>query len=77
MKDTPGWASPGSAPSDGQEPGASHPAEPTARPAGDQPADQPDASANPQSPGTKWSREQPPPGQWSAPAGLQNPAQPP
>ncbi|MEH0512360.1 MULTISPECIES: glycerophosphoryl diester phosphodiesterase membrane domain-containing protein [unclassified Streptomyces] len=77
MKDTPGWASPGSAPSDGQEPGASHPAEPAARPAGDRPAEQPDASANPQSPGTKWSKEQPPPGQWSAPAGLQNPAQPP
>ncbi|MEH0544727.1 glycerophosphoryl diester phosphodiesterase membrane domain-containing protein [Streptomyces sp. B21-105] len=77
MKDTPGWASPGSAPSDGQEPGASPAAEPAARPAGDQPADQPDVSANPQSPGTKWSKEQPPPGQWSAPAGLQNPAQPP
>ncbi|MER5197675.1 glycerophosphoryl diester phosphodiesterase membrane domain-containing protein [Streptomyces sp. NPDC002755] len=73
MKDTPGWASPGSAPSDGQEPGASHPAEPTDRPADAQPADQP--GANPQSPGTKWSKEQPPPGpgQWSAPAGPQNP----
>ncbi|MGW0873650.1 glycerophosphoryl diester phosphodiesterase membrane domain-containing protein [Streptomyces sp. NPDC002740] len=72
MKDTPGWASPGSAPSDGQEPGASHPAEPTDRPADGQPADQP--GANPQSPGTKWSKEQPPPGpgQWSAPAGPQN-----
>ncbi|MFF3202799.1 glycerophosphoryl diester phosphodiesterase membrane domain-containing protein [Streptomyces sp. NPDC002962] len=73
MKDTPGWASPGSAPSDGQEPGASHPAEPTDRPAGAQPADQPDA--NPQGPGSKWSKEQPPPGpgQWSAPAGAPNP----
>ncbi|MDQ0581403.1 glycerophosphoryl diester phosphodiesterase membrane domain-containing protein [Streptomyces rishiriensis] len=72
MKDTPGWASPGSAPSDGQEPGASRPAEPTDRPAGARPADQPDA--NPQSPGTKWSKEQPPPGpgQWSAPAGPPN-----
>jgi hypothetical protein len=75
MKDTPGWASPGSAPSDGQEPGASHPAEPTGRPAGQQPADQPDA--NPPSPGTKWSKEQPPPGQWSAPTGPQNPGQAP
>ncbi|MEH0578298.1 MULTISPECIES: glycerophosphoryl diester phosphodiesterase membrane domain-containing protein [Streptomyces] len=75
MKDTPGWASPGSAPSDGQEPGASHPAGPTVRPAGQQPADQP--AANPQSPGTKWSKEQPPPGQWSAPAGPQNPGQAP
>ncbi|MGW0944448.1 glycerophosphoryl diester phosphodiesterase membrane domain-containing protein [Streptomyces sp. NPDC002623] len=75
MKDTPGWASPGSAPSDGQEPGASHPAEPVDRPSGAQPADQP--GANPQSPGTKWSKEQPPPGQWSAPAGPQNPGQTP
>ncbi|QJT02103.1 hypothetical protein G9272_18730 [Streptomyces asoensis] len=77
MKDTPGWASPGSAPSDGQEPGASHPAEPTDRPVGAQPADQP--GPNPQSPGTKWSEEQPPPGpgQWSAPAGPPNPGQTP
>ncbi|MGW2044060.1 hypothetical protein ACWCPF_02595 [Streptomyces sp. NPDC001858] len=75
MKDTPGWASPGSAPSDGQEPGASHPAEPADRPAGAQPADQP--GANPQSPGTKWSKEQPPPAQWSAPTGPQNPGQSP
>ncbi|MFD9396442.1 glycerophosphoryl diester phosphodiesterase membrane domain-containing protein [Streptomyces sp. NPDC060000] len=73
MKDTPGWASPGSAPSDGQEPGASHPAEPADRPVGTQPADQPGADA--QSPGAKWSKEQPPagPGQWSAPAGSQSP----
>ncbi|MFJ1804553.1 MULTISPECIES: hypothetical protein [unclassified Streptomyces] len=73
MKDTPGWASPGSAPSDGQEPGASHPAEPTDRPADARPADQP--GEDPQSPGTKWSKEQPPPGpgQWSAPAGPQSP----
>ncbi|WP_327315479.1 glycerophosphoryl diester phosphodiesterase membrane domain-containing protein [Streptomyces sp. NBC_01235] len=75
MKDTPGWASPGSAPSDGQEPGASHPAEPTDRPVGAQPADQPGVNA--QSPGTKWSKEQPPPGQWSAPAGPQNPGRTP
>ncbi|MFF9098968.1 glycerophosphoryl diester phosphodiesterase membrane domain-containing protein [Streptomyces rubrogriseus] len=71
MNDTPGWASPGSAPSDGHEPGASGPAEPADRPAGpDQPAppaDRPDAE--PTSPGTKWSKEQPPPGQWSAPTG--------
>ncbi|MFH9553892.1 hypothetical protein ACIBAH_06440 [Streptomyces sp. NPDC051445] len=72
MNDTPGWASPGSAPPDGQEPGASRPAEPTDRPADAGPADQP--GANPQSPGTKWSKEQPPagPGQWSAPAQPQN-----
>ncbi|MFF5189085.1 glycerophosphoryl diester phosphodiesterase membrane domain-containing protein [Streptomyces sp. NPDC000345] len=72
MKDTPGWASPGSAPSDGQEPGASDPAD---RPAEPQPANQPDA--HPPSPGPKWSEEQPPPGQWSAPAGPRNPAQTP
>ncbi|MFE9625641.1 glycerophosphoryl diester phosphodiesterase membrane domain-containing protein [Streptomyces sp. NPDC006527] len=71
MKDTPGWASPGSTPSDGQEPGASHPAEP----GGTRPEDQP--AANPERPGTKWSQEQPPPAQWSAPTGAQNPAQPP
>ncbi|MEU3659516.1 glycerophosphoryl diester phosphodiesterase membrane domain-containing protein [Streptomyces sp. NPDC032940] len=64
MNDTPGWTSPGSAPSDGQEPGASGPAD---RPATGEPADRP--SAEPTSPGTKWSKEQPPPGQWSAPTG--------
>ncbi|WP_340378414.1 glycerophosphoryl diester phosphodiesterase membrane domain-containing protein [Streptomyces sp. SS7] len=70
MKDTPGWASPGSAPSDGREPGASDPA--------DQPADaQPESqsAANPADPHTKWSKEQPPPGPWSAPAGPQQPGQ--
>ncbi|MFG2571005.1 glycerophosphoryl diester phosphodiesterase membrane domain-containing protein [Streptomyces sp. NPDC048481] len=79
MKDSPGWASPGSAPSDGQEPGASRPAEPADRPAdrpdGAQPADQPDAGA--QIPGPKWSKEQPPPGRWSAPAGPGSPGQAP
>ncbi|MFE0255634.1 glycerophosphoryl diester phosphodiesterase membrane domain-containing protein [Streptomyces sp. NPDC059010] len=72
MKDTPGWASPGSAPSDGQEPGASGPAEPADRP---DPAQQP--GADPQGPGPKWSKEQPPPGQWSAPTGPQAPGQTP
>ncbi|MFG3244950.1 glycerophosphoryl diester phosphodiesterase membrane domain-containing protein [Streptomyces sp. NPDC048187] len=71
MNDTPGWASPGSAPSDGPEPGASGPAEPADRPAGSErpaaPADRPDAE--PTSPGTKWSKEQPPAGRWSAPTG--------
>ncbi|MFE2631422.1 glycerophosphoryl diester phosphodiesterase membrane domain-containing protein [Streptomyces sp. NPDC059374] len=68
MKDTPGWASPGSAPSDGQEPGASGPAEPadSADSAQQPPADQ-------QAPGPKWSKEQPPAGQWSAPTGTQAP----
>jgi len=53
MNDTPGWASPGSAPSDGQDSGKSGPAEPADRPEG---------------PPSKWSKEQPPPAQWSAPS---------
>ncbi|MGW3496874.1 glycerophosphoryl diester phosphodiesterase membrane domain-containing protein [Streptomyces sp. NPDC001020] len=59
MKDTPGWASPGSAPSDGRQPDAS----------GTQPPEQPsDQSGTDQpQPPTQWSQEQPPPGQWSAP----------
>ncbi|QOV37952.1 hypothetical protein IM697_05985 [Streptomyces ferrugineus] len=72
MKDTPGWASPGSAPSDGQEPGATGPAEPADHP---EPAQQP--GADPQDAGPKWSKEQPPPGQWSAPTGPQSPGQTP
>ncbi|WP_418957376.1 glycerophosphoryl diester phosphodiesterase membrane domain-containing protein [Streptomyces tritici] len=56
MNDTPGWASPGSAPSDPSDGGdASVP-----RPAG--PADAGE-------PGVKWSKEQPPAGQWSPPTG--------
>lgn len=39
MNDTPGWASPGSAPSDGQEPGASGPAGSDGRPEPDRSAD--------------------------------------
>lgn len=73
MNDTPGWASPGSAPSDGREPGASGPAD---RPSGpDGPTEQP--GAEPTGPGTKWSKEQPPPGQWSAPTGPTAPGQAP
>ncbi|MCF1599134.1 hypothetical protein L0P92_37115, partial [Streptomyces muensis] len=72
MKDTPGWASPGSAASDGQEPGASGPAEPTDRP---DPAQQP--GTDPQDSGPKWSKDQPPPGQWSAPTAPQAPGQTP
>ncbi|MEV6118567.1 glycerophosphoryl diester phosphodiesterase membrane domain-containing protein [Streptomyces sp. NPDC052109] len=72
MTDTPGWASPGSAPSnEGREPGASDPAEPADRPGDPAPAQQPDPNA--QSPGVKWSKEQPPPGQWSAPTGAPSP----
>ncbi|GAA2622305.1 hypothetical protein [Streptomyces vastus] len=82
MKDTPGWASPGSAPSDGQdgrEPNASGPAEPADRPAAPEPTDQPgQPGTDPSGPGAKWSKEQPPPGQWSAPSGSQgSPAQAP
>ena len=72
MNDTPGWASPGSAPSDGHEPGTSGPAEPAARPDPAKPAQQPED--NPQDAGSKWTQEQPPAGQWSAPTG---PAAPP
>ncbi|MET9422777.1 MULTISPECIES: glycerophosphoryl diester phosphodiesterase membrane domain-containing protein [unclassified Streptomyces] len=54
MNDTPGWASPGSAPSEGQNgPGVPQPAPP----------------ADGSGPASKWSKEQPPPGQWSAPTG--------
>ncbi|MFC5659461.1 glycerophosphoryl diester phosphodiesterase membrane domain-containing protein [Streptomyces nogalater] len=68
MTDTPGWASPGSAPSsEGREPGASGPAEPADRPGPTEPA--PQQGPDPQGPGTKWSKEQPPPAQWSAPTG--------
>ncbi|MGW0879654.1 hypothetical protein [Streptomyces sp. NPDC002671] len=76
MNDTPGWASPGSAPSsDGREPGATGPAEPADRPGPAEPAAQP--GTEPQGPGVKWSKEQPPPGQWSAPTGAQGPGQAP
>ncbi|MEU1269073.1 hypothetical protein [Streptomyces sp. NPDC005799] len=71
MNDTPGWASPGSAPSDGQETGESG----TPRPGAAQPADQP--GTDPQEPGVKWSKDQPPAGQWSAPTGPASPGQAP
>lgn len=76
MTDTPGWASPGSAPSpDGREPGASGPAGPADRPGPAEPAAQP--GPDPQAPGAKWSDQQPPPGQWSAPTGAPGPGQAP
>ncbi|MEU4087585.1 glycerophosphoryl diester phosphodiesterase membrane domain-containing protein [Streptomyces aureus] len=65
MNDTPGWASPGSAPSGEKEPDSSGAPEP---------ADQ-DGTGRPEQP-SKWSKEQPPPGQWSAP-GPQAPTPPP
>ncbi|TWG03499.1 glycerophosphoryl diester phosphodiesterase family protein [Streptomyces brevispora] len=52
MNDTPGWASPGSAPSDGQETGIPRPSEPV------------DSSG----PAGNWSSRQPPAGQWSPPS---------
>ncbi|MFE4540622.1 glycerophosphoryl diester phosphodiesterase membrane domain-containing protein [Streptomyces scopuliridis] len=52
MNDTPGWASPGSAPSDGQDSGVPRPAAP---------ADDTGSSS-------KWSAAQPPAGQWSPPS---------
>ncbi|WP_432119334.1 glycerophosphoryl diester phosphodiesterase membrane domain-containing protein [Streptomyces sp. bgisy032] len=74
MNDTPGWASPGSAPSDGQKPDASGPAEPADRPG---PADQPgQAGQTPQGTGPQWSKEQPPPAQSSAPSAPGGPAVP-
>ncbi|MFF8955699.1 glycerophosphoryl diester phosphodiesterase membrane domain-containing protein [Streptomyces sp. NPDC014894] len=53
MNDTPGWASPGSAHSDGQNAGVPRPAEPS------------DGTGA----ASKWSSNQPPPSQWSAPSG--------
>ncbi|MGW7199190.1 glycerophosphoryl diester phosphodiesterase membrane domain-containing protein [Streptomyces chryseus] len=61
MNESPGWASPGSAPSDGDKPGVPRPAEPT---------DQSDAAS-------KWSKEQPPAAQWTAPSGQNAPSGPP
>ncbi|MGW1767072.1 DUF7544 domain-containing protein [Streptomyces sp. NPDC002073] len=62
MNDSPGWASPGSSPSDGERPDAAASAgsdgtPPTGR----------DGTGSGPAPGPKWSKEQPPPGQWSAP----------
>ncbi|MFJ8361307.1 glycerophosphoryl diester phosphodiesterase membrane domain-containing protein [Streptomyces sp. NPDC093984] len=59
MNDTPGWASPGSSPSDGRQPDASGARTP------EQPSDQ-SGTDQPQ-PSGKWSKAQPPPGQWTAP----------
>ncbi|MEU5045534.1 hypothetical protein [Streptomyces griseorubiginosus] len=92
MKDTPGWASPGSAPSDGHEPGTSGPTEPTDTKPAETAA--PNGAATPttasdtaqptqqptdtsQDPQAKWSQEQPPAAQWSAPTGPTAPGQAP
>ncbi|MEU5902572.1 DUF7544 domain-containing protein [Streptomyces venezuelae] len=57
MNDTPGWASPGSAPSEGSE--GQDSGKPDATGTGD---------AGPQDGPSKWSKEQPPPAQWSPPS---------
>lgn len=56
MNDTPGWASPGSAPSDGQDASVPRPAAPA------------DDTGAPSDSPSKWSKTQPPAGQWSAPS---------
>ncbi|MEU1074929.1 MULTISPECIES: hypothetical protein [unclassified Streptomyces] len=61
MNDSPGWASPGSAPSDGEDAGA--PGQP-------EPSDRARTSS-------QWSRNQPPAGQWSPPAATPGPGTPP
>ncbi|MFE1292797.1 glycerophosphoryl diester phosphodiesterase membrane domain-containing protein [Streptomyces sp. NPDC058751] len=66
MNDTPGWASPGSAPSGEEAP------DPSGTP---RPADQ--DGANPPEQPSKWSKEQPPPGQWSTPGTQGHPQAPP
>ncbi|MFC8920392.1 hypothetical protein ACFT5C_32075 [Streptomyces sp. NPDC057116] len=57
MNDTPGWASPGSSPSEGQGSDVPRPGEPS---------DAPGATS-------KWSKDQPPAGQWSPPTGPARP----
>ncbi|WHM38453.1 hypothetical protein [Streptomyces sp. BPTC-684] len=61
MNDSPGWASPGSAPSDGEDSGTSGQPEPSDR-----------ARAS-----SQWSRNQPPAGQWSPPAATPGQGTPP
>lgn len=68
MDDTPGWASPGPAPSDGKQPDTSGAQPP------EQPSDQ--DGADQQQPPAQWTKEQPPPGQWTAPH-FQGPGQAP
>jgi len=65
MTDTPGWASPGSAPSDGPDtPGTAQPPE---QPSDRSPDQGEQDGADQAQPPAKWSREQPPAGQWTAP----------
>ena len=59
MNNSPGWASPGSAPSDEPDRGTQEQSDPEGRP----------ESAE-QQPPPNWSKQQPPPGKWSAPTGI-------
>ncbi len=59
MNNSPGWASPGSAPSDEPDRGTQEQTAPEGRP---------DSAEQPPAP--NWSKEQPPPGKWSAPTGI-------
>ncbi|GAA1353049.1 glycerophosphoryl diester phosphodiesterase membrane domain-containing protein [Streptomyces beijiangensis] len=61
MNDSPGWASPGSAPSDGQDPGVPRPAEPAGGTS--LPKAEGESGSAP-----KWSDAQPPAAQWSPPS---------
>ncbi|WP_086829782.1 glycerophosphoryl diester phosphodiesterase membrane domain-containing protein [Streptomyces sp. NRRL B-24572] len=61
MNDTPGWTSPGSAPSDGQD-GSGTPG--------------PSAAADANGSATQWSKDQPPAGQWSPPTDRTPPSGP-
>ncbi|MFJ9853459.1 hypothetical protein [Streptomyces sp. NPDC101150] len=60
MNDSPGWASPGSAPSDEPDRGTQEPAQ---QPAPDEPGAEQPAPPN-------WSKQQPPASQWSSPTGI-------
>lgn len=58
MNDSPGWAPPGSSPSDEPDHGSQQPNEPVDHPAPERPAR-----------GATWAKQQPPAGRWSAPGG--------
>ncbi|MFZ3557907.1 MULTISPECIES: glycerophosphoryl diester phosphodiesterase membrane domain-containing protein [unclassified Streptomyces] len=76
MNDTPGWATPGSAPSDGPDGNREGGPDQNSGAQGSGPQDTPPQDAAGQGP--KWSKEQPPPAQWSAPSGpAQTPPAPP
>src|SRR5438105_9108332 len=61
MNNSPGWASPGSAPSDEPDRGTQEQPDPQTAP--DEPAAEQPTPPN-------WSKQQPPAGEWSSPAGI-------